>query len=273
MMEPMKNIFFLLLLLGWAAPLWAGSEIMLRLESTSDKNAWVNLDALVQDGQVRVNFLGPWSRGSLIYNQKTSVVTIVDDLNKFIVPVSQADQTAFKMMSYLGAGKIKGQVAGANDSVKLAYQLAEENARALFNGSPTLTGTNIRMDGFLCDLFETKTGAVKNRQVWMTPREGTGITAEDYDTIWSLTQQMVDLLGYEITSLGADTTAFLQGFSDFEFPVHIALYADGKLSSRFKVIKILQRNLTAAAFDPPAGYQTLSLVDMVEQGVKGNSPR
>ncbi|HXL73657.1 MAG TPA: hypothetical protein VN963_08545, partial [bacterium] len=73
----MKNIFLLLLLMGWAAPLWAGSEVLARLESTSDKSAWANLDALVQDGRLRLTVVGPWSRGSLIYDEKTSLITLV----------------------------------------------------------------------------------------------------------------------------------------------------------------------------------------------------
>jgi len=271
MMRPMKNILPLLLLWVWAAPLWAGSEIMVRLESVSDKNAWVNLDALVQDGQLKVSFMGPWSRGSLIYNQKTSVITVVDDMDKINVPISPADQTAFKMVSYLVAAKLTGEEEGANDSVKLAYKLAKQNARALFNGSADLMAVKVPMDGFSCDLFELRTGAVKNRQVWMTTTQATGITTDEYDTLWSLTRQMVDLTEYELSGLGADTDSFFHGYSNLEFPIHVALYADGKISSRFKVVKILHRVLTADAFEPPAGYQTMSLLNLVEQGISGHS--
>jgi hypothetical protein len=262
--ELMKNILLLFLLAGWAAPLWAGSEVLVRLESTLDKNAWVNLDALVQDGQLKVSFLGPWSRGALIYNQKTSAITIVDDMDKVNVPISQADQTTFKMMSYLGSDRIKGLVDKSDDSVKLAYQLAEQNARALFNGSTVLTEKNIRMDGFNCDLYEARSGGVLNRQEWMTSREAIRITGDEYDTLWNLTRQLAGLLEYEMTSLGADTHPFLQSYSNLEFPVHVALYTDGKISSRFKVVKILHRNLKPADFEPPANYQTLSLLNMVE---------
>jgi hypothetical protein len=259
-----KNVLLVFLLAVWAAPLWAGSEVLVRLESTLDKNAWVNLDALVQDGQLKVSFLGPWSRGALIYNQKTSAITIVDDTNKVNVPISQADQNAFKLMSYLGSGRIKGLVDKSDDSVRLAYQLAEQNARALFNGSAALTGKNIRMDGFNCVLYEARASGLLNRQEWMTSREATGITVDEYDTLWSLTRQMIDLLEYEMTSLGADTQPFLQNHSSLEFPVHVTLYTDGKISSRFKVVKILHRVLKPADFEPPANYQTLSLLKMVE---------
>lgn len=260
----MKIIFLLLLLAGWNAPLWAGSEVLVRLESTLDKNAWVNLDALVQDGRLKVSFLGPWSRGALIYNRKTSAITIVDDTNKVNVPISQADQNAFKMISYLGSGRIKGLVDKSDDSVRLAYQLAEQNARALFNGSAALTEKNVRMDGFNCGQYEARADGVLNRQEWMTSREAAGITADDYDTLWSLTRQMVDLLEYEMTSLGADTHPFLQSYSNLEFPVHVVLYTDGKISSRFKIVKILHRVLKPSDFEPPANYQTLSLLNMVK---------
>lgn len=266
----MKNIF-LLLLMVWVAPVWAGTELLVRLESASDVHSWANLDAFVENGKVRVNVNGPWSRGSLIYDEKTSQITLVDDLNKIIVPVSVTDQTVLKMTSYLVAGKLKGQMEGANDAVKLAYQLVRDNAQALFNGNSVLTQKDVRMDGFLCDLYELRTGGVKNRQVWMTPLKATGIASGDYDTLWNLTRLVVDLFWEELSQVGADSTAFLQGYSNLQFPVHTALYVNGKISSRFKLIKIRHRILPADTFDPPADYQTLTLLGILQQGIKRNS--
>lgn len=267
----MKNIFLLLLLAGWTAPVWAGTEILARMESTSDVHSWTNLDVFVEKGLVRVNVSGPWSRGSLIYDEKTSLITLVDDTNKIIVPVSQTDQTVLKMTSYLVAGKLRGQMEGANDAVKLAYQLVKDNAQALCNGNAALTQKGVRMDGFLCDLYELQTGGVKTRQVWMTPLKATGMASGDYDTLWSLTRLMVDLFWEELSQVGADSAAFLQGYSNLQFPVHTALYVDGKISSRFKLLKIRHRLLSAGTFDLPAGYQTLTLMGIIQQGIKGNS--
>jgi hypothetical protein len=267
----MKNILLLLLLAGWTAPVWAGTELLVRLESTSDVHSWANLDVFVEKGCVRVNVSGPWSRGALIYDKKSSLITLVDDLNKIIVPVSQTDQTVLKMTSYLVAGKLRGQMEGANDAVKLAYQLVKDNAQALCNGDAALTQKGVRMDGFLCDLYEAQTGGVKNRQVWMTSLKATGMASEDYDTIWSLTRLVVDLFGEELSQVGADTTAFLRSYSNLQFPVHMALYVGGKISSRFKLIKIQRRVLTASNFDLPKGYQTLTLLGIIQQGIKGNS--
>jgi len=267
----MKNIIFLLLLTLWAAPVWAGTELLVRLESISDVHSWANLDAFVENGRVKVNVNGPWSRGSLIYDEKTSLITLVDNTNKIIVPVSVTDQTVLKMTSYLVAGKLKGQMEGANDAVKLAYQLVKDNAQALFNGNSALTQKGVRMDGFLCDLYEVQTGGAKNRQVWMTPLKATGMTSGDYDTLWSLTRLGIDLFWEELSQVGADTTTFLQGYSNLQFPVHTALYVGGKISSRFKLIKIRHRVLTADTFDLPAGYQTLTLLEIIQQGIKGNT--
>ncbi len=266
----MKNIF-LLLLMVWAAPVWAGTELLVRLESTSDAHSWANLDAFVENGKVRVNVNGPWSRGSLIYDEKTSQITLVDDLNKIIVPVSAADQTVLKMTSYLVAGKLRGQMEGANDAVKLAYQLVRDNAEALFNGNSAQTQKDVKMDGFLCDLYEMQTNGVKNRQVWMTPLKATGMASGDYDTMWSLTRLVVDLFGEELSQVGADTTVFLQGYSNLQFPVHAALYVNGKISSRLKLIKIRHRNLPTGNFNLPAGYQTFTLLGIIQQDIKINS--
>ena len=267
----MKNIFLLLLLTGWVAPVWAGSKVLVRLESTSDVHSWANVDAFVENGRVRVNVNGPWSRGSLIYDEKTSLITLVDDTNKIIVPISQSDQTVLKMTSYLVAAKLRGQMEGANDSVKLAYQLVKDNAQALCNGNATLTQKGVRMNGFLCDLYVLQTGGVKNRQVWMTPLKATGMTSGDYDTLWSLTRLGIDLFWEELSQVGADTTAFLQGYSNLQFPVHTDIYVGGKISSRFKLIKIRHRLLPAGTFDLPTGYQTLTLLGIIQQGIKVNS--
>jgi len=104
----------------------------------------------------------------------------------------------------------------------------------------------------------------------MTPTEATGISVEDDETLWNLTRLMVELFGDELTAIGADTAAFLQGYSSLQFPVRMALYANGKISSRFQIIKIRQKSLAAGAFDPPAGYQTLTLLGIIQQGIRGN---
>jgi hypothetical protein len=265
-----KTISILILLIGLAFPVWAGSEMKVRLESTSHKYAWVDVDILIENGQLRLNFQGPWSRGSFIYNKTTSVMTIVDDLNKIVLPISPTTQTAFKMMGLVASGSIKGQMDGALPSVKMAYHLVEVNAQALFNGNAILKRKNVSLDGFKCDLYQTESEGKKNREVWMTPLETTGMNSDDYETLWSLVQQVVELLGSELKQLGADTAPFLGSYSNLQIPIHAGLFVNNKLSSRFGVIKIQSRTMDSGTFDPPAGYQTLSLLEMIKQGVKGN---
>ena len=264
----MKTIVLVILLLGFAIPLWAGSEIKARLESTSSKVAWVEMDALVENGHARINLNGPMTRGSLIYDQKTSEITLVDDLNKSVIPVSETTQTALKMMGFMASSQLKDQMESAPASARLAFHLAEANAQALLNGNPALSRKKVRMDGFSCDLYETNGTGGKLREIWMAPREATGISSVDYDTLWSLTQLVLGLVGRELSQLGADTTPFLQGYSNLQFPIHAALYANGKISSRFKILSISQRSLEPGIFDSPAGYQTLGLMGLIQQGMR-----
>jgi len=245
--------------------------VQARLESTAYKYAWVNLDMLVEGDHLKVNVSGPWSRGSLIYDRKTSEIILVDDLNKIVLPVGESTQTGIEMMGYMVSAKLKDEAQGALPSVRLAYDMVEQNARALFNGTSVIQHKKVRMDGYLCDLYEAEAGNGQKRQVWLAPLEATGINRDDFDTLWSLAQRLLDVFGYELTQLGADTAPFLQERSDSTFPIHAALYSDGKISSRFKIIKISHPTLTSDMFNPPMGYQALSLLDLIRQGIKGKS--
>ncbi len=267
----MKTTVPILLVMMSAIPLWAGSEVKARLESISSPNAWVDVDALVSDGHVRLSVSGPMAHGSLIYDRQTSLMTLVDDLHQVVLPVGSATQTALKMMGFMASGGLTDAMRGGPPSVQLAYKLMEENAQALLNGFPALSQKDVRRDGFICDLYETPGEGGKNREVWLTPRESTGVTGDDYETLWSLTRLVVDLFGHELKQMGADTAPFLNGYSNLQFPVHAVLYVQGKKSSRFKITAIHQRSLGPETFDPPAAYQTLGLLELIRRGIKGNS--
>lgn len=264
----MKNII-LLLFLVWAAPLWAGDEIMARAESTAYPRAWLNLDALLDNGNIRVNVSGPFSHGALIYNRTTSEMILVDDLHKMIFPLEPSVQTGLKMMGYMFSSRLKGEAKGAMPSIKLAYEVIQQNARALFNGSGTLQKKNDHMNGYVCDLYEAQAGAGEKRQVWMTSLASTGIDPDNHQTIWSLTQRLVDIFGYELGELGADTNSLIKNYSASQFPIHVGLFTQGKLVSRFKVIQINHPHLGPDVFNPPVGYQMVSLIDLIQTGIKG----
>src|ERR1039458_5127664 len=99
MMARMKITLFLFLLAACAPPLWAGTDVKAHLESTTDKKAWVDVEASIGDGHLRLNFKGPWSHGSLLYDQETSLLTVVDDFHKTILPLSQNNQAALKLVA------------------------------------------------------------------------------------------------------------------------------------------------------------------------------
>ena len=109
---PIKIILITLLLMGLELPVFGGSEMKVRLESTSHKYAWVNVDVLIENGQLRLNFQGPWSRGSLIYDKTTSGMVIVDDINKIVLSINSNTQTAFKMMGRVASGVLKDKWTG-----------------------------------------------------------------------------------------------------------------------------------------------------------------
>src|ERR1039457_4614287 len=103
MKKVMGKTAILLLLTGWAgpawvAPAWAGTDVKARLESYSQKEAWVNVEAFITDERLRLDFKGPWSHGSLIYDRESSLLTVVDHLHKTVLALTQENQTALKLI-------------------------------------------------------------------------------------------------------------------------------------------------------------------------------
>ncbi len=266
----MRKSYIPLLLICWAAPLWAGTDLRAHLESLSYKDAWVDVAASIGDGHLRLDFQGPWTHGSLIYDRETSQLTVVDDLHKTVLSLSQGDQTALKIMGAIASGKLKGGAANYPLSVQKTYAIVQENAKAFFNGVPALRDKGVRKAGFTCDAYQTDLNGKKAREVWVTRPETAGMSGEDYNTFRGLIHLAVDFCGDELAQLGADTTAFQLGLSDPQLPVRAILYAQGKPSSQFKIRSIRSRTFDSSAFNPPSGYQSLSLLSLGKNWISGN---
>ncbi len=249
----------------WISPLWAGVGVRAHLESYTYKDAWVDVEAAIGEGQLRLDFQGPWSHGSLIYDRENSLVTVVDDLHKTILPLTQNNQTVLKLMGAIAADRLQAEIAGSRESAQKAYEMAQENARAFFNGIPVLKEKGIQKTGFTCDGYRTDLNGVRAREVWVTSPEKAGMSEEDYDTLRSLVHLVVDLCSGELTQWGVDTTDFQEGISQPQLPVLAILYAGGKPSCRFQILRVRSRKFNPRTFDPPAGYQTLSLFDVIKR--------
>jgi hypothetical protein len=265
----MRKTFALLVLTGFTAPLWAGTQIKAHLESYTYKEAWVDVDASIEDGRLRLDFQGPWSRGSLIYDRESSQVTIVDHLHRTVLPLSQDSQAALKLVGAIAANRFQKEVTGSESGAR-AYALVAENAQAFFNGSPDLRAGNMNKEGFTCDEYRTNLEGKRAREVWVTTPEKAGVSGEDYDTFRSLAHLALDLFGMELSQLGVDPTIFQEGMANPQLPVLEVLYAKGKPSGQFKILQIRSRDFAPGIFDPPAGYQTLSLLDLINQGGNRN---
>jgi hypothetical protein len=269
MMAPVNKAFgitsLFLVISGCVAPLWAGIGLKARLESYTYQDAWVEVEAAIGDGQLRLDFRGPWSHGSLIYDRENSLVTVVDDLHKTILPLTQDNQTALKLIGVVAADRLQKEITGSRESAQKAYEMAEENARAFFNGAPVLKNQGVQKEGFACDEYRTDLDGKRAREVWVTTPEKVGMSEEDYSTLRSLVHLIVDLCGGELAQWGVDTTQFQAGLLQPQLPVLAVLYAKGKPSSRFQILRVRTRDFSPRTFDPPAGYQTLSLFDIIKR--------
>ena len=247
-------------------PPWAGTQVRAHLESFSYKEAWVEIEASIGEGRLRLDFQGPWTRGSLIYDRESTQVTLIDHLRRTVLPLSQDSQAALKLLGAIAANRLQGEITGSEPEAQRAYAIVEENAQAFFNGVPDLKERGIAKEGYACDEYRTDWEGKRAREVWVTAPQKAGMNAEDYDTLRSLTHLAVDLCGMELGQLGADPAAFQEGLADSPLPVFATLYAKGRPSGQFKILQIRSRDFAPGTFDPPAGYQTLSLMDLLKQG-------
>lgn len=272
----MKRPLLPLLLAGLAAQAWAGTEIKAHLEGTSDAKAWVNAEVFIADGHLRLDFKGPLSHGSLIYDRETATVTVVDRIHKDVFSLTPSDQAAAKLLLAINAGQLKSQSSSADANSRRAYAIAAKNAQAIFNGVPRLKAQGEQVGGFSCDDYVTDRpgqdpagDAGKLREVWVTTPEAAGMNGEDYNTFRGLVHLVLDLSSDELQALGADISGFQQDLSDSNLPLQAVLYAKGRPSARFKILGIKSFEPDAGAFDPPADYAVLGLMDLVRQGAAG----
>jgi len=259
-----KKILLILVLGFSSAPLWAGTEVKAFIESYAYKDAWINLQADISDGQLKIRFEGPWCLGSLIYDRESSQMTFVDDIMKTVITLTRQNQAELKLLGSIASGKLIEGIAGATPSAKKTYNMVKVNAQAFFNGTPALKKVSVSKGGFTCDDYQTDLDGKKAREVWITAPDSAGLSGEDLNTIRGLVHLVLDLCENEISHLGADTTSFQQNISSSTLPVYVDLYAGGKHSSRFEILSIHTKVVDAGSFTPPANYKNLGLLDLVK---------
>jgi len=263
----LERLFLSLSLLAWASPATAGTSVKAYLESLSRKNAWVKVEASIDQGRMRLDFEGPTANGELLYERDSSLLTLVDHLHKTILPLSAENQEAIKLLLTLFSGKLKDQAS--DPSARQVYQLATENAQAFFNGAPRLEKKDVTESGFTCDEYVTDLAGTKAREVWVTTPDKAGMNLEDYNTFRSLAHLAVEVGSPLLAQLGADMEGFQQNLADPQWPVFETLYYKGKASARYKVLSLHAQSFNDGVFQPPQRYQVLGLMDLLQEGHKG----
>jgi hypothetical protein len=261
----MKTVILFLLAMSLSGAALAGTSLKADLLSLSHKDAWVNLNASISGNKMRLDFEGPWTKGALIYDNKSSLLTVVDHLHKSIINLGSGSQTGIKIFLALFSGQIKKQASGTDDAAKRTFEMAQQNARALFNGIPGLVKKGVRKNAFTCDQFATSLDGAKVRDVWIVSPEKAGMSAEDYGTLIAMVSLAMELGGSVLDQFGADTKAFQKNLSEPQLPAAVQLFAKGKTSARFKISSIKTKNFEEGVFLAPAEYKTLGLLDLMRQ--------
>jgi hypothetical protein len=261
----MKSILTLLFLTGFAAPALAGTALKADLLSLSHEDAWVDLNASISGNKVRLDFKGPWANGSLIYDKKSSLLTVVDHLYKEVINLGSGSQTGIKIFLSLFSGQMKKQVSSSDNAAKRAFELAQENAKALINGTPALVKKGVRKNNFTCDEYATELEGKKAREIWIAAPEKAGMNAEDFDTLVAMVRLAAELGSPVLEEFGADKKALLKNLSEPQLPMAARLYTNGKNSTRFKISSIKTKTFAEGVFTAPADYKTLGLLDLIRQ--------
>jgi hypothetical protein len=270
-LKTLKPLFPLFFLMGLSVPAAAGTALTARFQSLSDKDAWVKLSLSVDQDRARVDWEGPRTAGSILYNRENSLVTVVDRIHRTVLAVPPDSQGLLRLLGGMAAAKWKSEGDGAAEGPGKAYRLARENARAIFGGTPALKKAGVSLDGFDCDDYVTDGKTGRAREVWVTSPDRAGMDPEDYDTLRSLVHLAVDLCSPELAPWGVDTEDFQEGLSRSPFPVQAVYYAQGKPSARFRVLGIRSESFGDAVFNPPEGYRSLGLLDLLKQGISPDS--
>jgi hypothetical protein len=254
------------ILLVLAPSLQAGTQVKAFLQSLSGQADWVNAQVSIQQGQMRVDWKGPRTKGALLYDRETSQVSLVDPFHKSVFVLPATDQTTLKVVLALFAGQLRKQADGADPSTRSTLELMAKNARAFFNGTPQLEKKGDPAGGFPCDTYLTRDPkGFRMREVWVTPAQGTGMGDEDYNTFRSLAHLSMDLTGSLLGQWGADTESFEQNFSGSDLPVQEVVYVKARPSLKFKILGVQARDFGPETFQLPGGYKTLGLLDLLRQ--------
>ncbi len=259
-------LYFPLFWLGFAAFLQAGTEVKAVLRSLSGPSDWVDTKVQIDQGQVRLTWKGPRTKGSLLYDRETSQISLMDPFHKSIFMLPAADQTTLKVVLALFAGQLKQKADSTDAETRHNLDLAAKNAVSFFNGVPELEKKDGPVGSFSGDTYVTHdaTGG-KMREVWVTSPQGAGMDPEDYNTFRSLAHLAVDLSSPLLAQWGADTGAFEQNFSGTDLPVSEVLYVKGKPSMKLTVLSIQGKDFGAEKFQLPGGYKMLGLLDLLKQ--------
>jgi hypothetical protein len=255
-------LVFLFLLGGQA---WAGTTLKARLQSFAYPQAWADLNVSIDQNKMRVDFKGPWSNGSLIYDRDTSLLVVVDGLHQAVFSIPLVEQTTLKLLGTVAVGLAEGKLGKGDGTVRPFYRIITENVGALFNGTPRLKAKGVPMAGLTCDEYVTNWEGHKAREVWVTAPEKAGMSLEDFDTFRGLAHLALDLFGDGLAQLGADPAAYPALFLKSELPALSILYARGKPSSRFEIVSLRPQSFAPGSFDPPAEYPTMGLLDILKK--------
>jgi len=261
------------MLLALSGPASGGTALKALLESNSYKDSWVSVGASIDGSRLRLDFEGPWSKGALLYDRDSSLVTLVDHLHKTILALTPDNQATLQLFVTLAATQLKKQEASWNPASLKAFELAQHNSQVFFNGTPRLAEKGVKMEGVPCDKYVTDLETGEKREVWITSPEKAGFSAEDYNTLRSLAHLTLTMGNGLFTQMGADTTTFSQNFYEPQFPMAAVLHSRGKASSQFKVLKIQSQSFGVTAFDLPTGYRNLTMLDLMRQGSPAVTPQ
>lgn len=263
-MKIQRTCLGFLLLIGVVPRLHAGTEVKAFLQGYSGRENWVNVRLSVQQDQLRLDWKGPLSKGSLFYDRDSSQIALVDSLHHSLFLLPASDQATLKLALALLAGQQQKQ-AGGDAATRSNLEWAAKNTRSFFNGTPQLQKEGLSVGRFSCDAYLTSDGqGEKMRETWLTPPEKAGMPPEDYNTFRSLAHLILDIFDPLLTQWGADTVTFKENLAGSDFPIQELIYVKGRLSAKYKTLGVQAKDFDTGLFQVPTGYKSLGLLDLVK---------
>ena len=260
----MKTFRSLILLAGLSAgPLFAGTQVTATFKSPGLKPNGPNIQLSLQGSRLRLDLKAFPVDGTVLYDQSTGLLTVVDHYAKRYEEFGAAKRYFMGKTLQLGLGVYESRLDKAPQAQRDAWAKLRMAVRAVFAADfkgPTRT---VQIAGKTGARYESNTNAGQSLSLTLAHPEDLALAQGEWETWKSFCGLLRDSLGGGLTFFGADPDKLASWPGVPGFPLG-ADWADGsQMPFEVKVETVKTKAFSDRMFAPPSGYQATSLMNLL----------